>query len=233
VAEPQDRAFPDPPPALRPARRSTLADDVYEPIKALIMDHKIAPDARVNIDALARQLDVSATPVREALAQLEREGLVRSHPQRGFIVFVPTVADLRQHYEIRIALEELAAAKAAEAFDSRCARPLAALLDEMATGPPAERYLELNQRFHSDLYAQARRAQLLEIITGLRDASRAYLHIYRAAEDFPVALLDAEHRAILTACEDRDPPAAAAATRAHLQRTVDQVTARLEARGDR
>lgn len=143
------------------------------------------------------------------------------------------MADLRQHYEIRIALEELAAAKAAEVFAPKYAPPLVALLDEMRTGPPAARYLELNQRFHHDLYACARRAQLLAMIAGLRDASRAYLHIYRAADDFPVALLDAEHRAILTACEDRDPMAAAAATRAHLQRTVDYVTARLEARAER
>lgn len=207
----------------------TVAGAVAARLRDAIVAGELAAGAKLRQVELAKRFGVSTTPVREALAQLEREGLVRSHPQRGFIVFVPTVADLRQHYEIRIALEELAAAKAAEAFDSRCTPALAALLDEMATGPPVERYLELNQRFHSDLYAQARRTTLLAMITGLRDASRAYLHIYRAAEDFPVALLDAEHRAILAACEDRDPPAAVAATRSHLQHTVDRVTARLEA----
>ena len=207
----------------------TVAGAVAARLREAIVAGDLAPAAKLRQVELAKRFGVSTTPVREALAQLEREGLVRSHPQRGFVVSVPTVADLRRHYEIRIALEELAAAKAAEAFDSRCALPLAALLDEMGTGPPAERYLELNQRFHSDLYAHAGRAQLLAMITGLRDASRAYLHIYRASKDFPVALLDAEHRAILAACEDRDPAAAAAATRAHLQHTVDRVTARLEA----
>jgi DNA-binding GntR family transcriptional regulator len=221
--------IPAPPPRTAAPVARTVAGAVAARLRDAIVAGELVAGAKLRQVELAKRFGVSTTPVREALAQLEREGLVRSHPQRGFIVFVPTVADLRQHYEIRIALEELAAAKAAEAFDSCCAPALAALLDEMGTGPPAERYLELNQRFHSDLYAQARRANLLAMITGLRDASRAYLHIYRAAEDFPVALLDAEHRAIFAACEDRDPPAAAAATRAHLQHTVDRVTARLEA----
>jgi len=219
-------------PTVTPAARvpPTVAGAVAARLREAIVSGELAAGEKLRQVQLATRFGVSTTPVREALAQLEREGLVRSHPQRGFVVFVPTVADLRRHYEIRIALEELAAAKAAEAFRSRYAPPLVALLDEMRTGPPAARYLELNQRFHSELYAHADRAQLLEMITGLRDASRAYLHIYRASQDFPVALLDAEHRAILRACEDQDPPAAAAATRAHLQRTVDHVTGRLGAR---
>jgi DNA-binding GntR family transcriptional regulator len=220
------------PPTASPAARvsPTVAGAVAARLRDAIVTGELAAGAKLRQVQLAARFGVSTTPVREALAQLEREGLVRSSPQRGFVVFIPSVADLRRHYEIRIALEELAAAKAAEAFEPRHAPPLAALLDEMSTGPPAGRYLELNQRFHSELYALADRAQLLEMITGLRDASRAYLHIYRAAADFPVALLDAEHRAILRACHERDPPAAAAATRAHLQRTVDRVTARLDAR---
>ena len=60
-------------------------------------------------------------------------------------MFLPSVDDLREHYEIRIALEELAAGKAAERFEPDWAAPLEALLEEMRTGPPAEAYLELNR----------------------------------------------------------------------------------------
>ena len=67
---------------------------------------------------IASALGVSTTPVREALATLQREGLVRLHPQRGAVVFLPSVDDLREHYEIRAALEALAAAKAAERFQA-------------------------------------------------------------------------------------------------------------------
>ncbi|NUS84410.1 MAG: GntR family transcriptional regulator, partial [Streptomyces sp.] len=57
-------------------RQDALTDRVYESVKAMIMDHEIAPGARVSIEGLARQLNVSATPVREALARLESERLV-------------------------------------------------------------------------------------------------------------------------------------------------------------
>ena len=57
-------------PVKRAPRRSVLSDEIYEMIKGMIFDHEIAPGSRVNIDALAVQLDVSQTPVREALARL-------------------------------------------------------------------------------------------------------------------------------------------------------------------
>ncbi len=55
----------------RRLRRHVLSDETYEAIKAMVMNHEISPGARVNIDALAQHLEVSQTPVREALARLE------------------------------------------------------------------------------------------------------------------------------------------------------------------
>ena len=207
----------------------TVAGLVAERLRAEIVAGERAPGSRLPQVEIARRLGVSTTPVREALAMLEREGLVRLHPQRGAVVFVPTVADLREHYEIRAALEALAASRTAEVFEPEWAAPLERLLDEMRTGPPAARYLALNQRFHTTLYEHCGRHKLVDMIATLRDASSAYLHIYRAAADFPVKRLDAEHRAMLAACVARDPAAAAAATREHLERTVEHVAGRLEA----
>ena len=102
------------------------------------------------------------------------------------------------------------------------------MLDEMAAGPGVERYLELNLRFHSELYALAGRPRLVEMIETLRDASSAYLHIY-ATDDFPSDRLDTEHREILAACRARDSQRAAAAVRRHLSHTVEHVAAKLEA----
>jgi DNA-binding GntR family transcriptional regulator len=101
------------------------------------------------------------------------------------------------------------------------------MLDEMAAGPGVERYLELNLRFHSELYELAGRPRLVEMIETLRDASSAYLHIY-ATRDFPSERLDAEHREILAACRERQPRRAAEAVRHHLRQTVEHVARRLE-----
>lgn len=209
-----------------PAPR-TVAGQVAEHLKTEILAGRRAPGEKLRQVEIARSLGVSTTPVREALATLQREGLVRLHPQRGAVVFLPSVDDLREHYEIRAALESLAAAKAAECFQKDWAPPLQTLIEEMWAGPPARLYITLNQRFHTTLYEHSGRAQLVAMIAALRDASSAYLHIYRAQDDFPAARLDLEHRAILAACIARDPDRAAAATRVHLENTVEHVAARL------
>src|SRR5438046_10671229 len=83
-ALPPSRATsPSRPAGTRLPQRQVLADDVYEAVKALVMDHVIAPGARVSIDGLARELGVSQTPIREALARLEPDGLVTKAPLRG------------------------------------------------------------------------------------------------------------------------------------------------------
>jgi DNA-binding GntR family transcriptional regulator len=205
----------------------TVAGQVAEHLKAEILAGTRAPGSRLRQVEIAKALGVSTTPVREALAALQREGLVRAHPQRGAVVFLPSLDDLNEHYEIRAALEALAAAKAAERFEREWAAPLEALLDEMRDGPPAERCIALNQTFHTTLYEHSHRPQLVEMIAALRDASSAYLHIYRAQRDFPAIRLDAEHRLILQACVDRDPEAAAHATREHLHNTVEHIASRL------
>src|SRR3954469_14653202 len=205
----------------------TVAGLVAERLRAQIVAGELPAGTKLRQVEIARRFDVSTTPVREALAALQREGLVRLHPQRGAVVFLPSVEDLREHYEIRAALEALAVAEDAQAVEAAWARPLVTLLDEMRDGPQATRYIALNQRFHTTLYAHCGRPKLVEMIAGLRDASSSYLHIYRAAEDFPVARLDAEHREILAACVARDPERAAAATRAHLHHTVEHVAGRL------
>ena len=200
---------------------------VRDALREAIVRGDLKSGVRLIQNELAEQYGVSTTPVREALATLQRQGLVQHHPQRGAVVFLPTVDDLRHHYEIRAALEALAAAKAAERFEAAWAPPLAALLDEMGEDVPAATYIALNQRFHTTLYEHSARTQLVAMIAALRDASSAYLHIYRAAEDFPAARLDSEHRAILAACVARDPQRAAAATREHLENTVEHVASKL------
>jgi DNA-binding GntR family transcriptional regulator len=205
----------------------TIAGQVAERLKAEILAGERPAGSRLRQVEIAQAYGVSTTPVREALATLQRQGLVQHHAQRGAVVFLPSVDDLRHHYEIRAALEALAAAKAAEHFQAGWAPPLAAMLDEMREAPPAVRYLQLNQAFHTTLYEHSGRPQLAAMIAALRDASSAYLHIYRAQDDFPVARLDAEHREILSACVARDPQRAAAAIREHLENTVEHVAAEL------
>jgi len=207
---------------------STVAQRVAEGLRQDIIRGVYPVGSKLRQGEIARQFGVSTTPVREALVILQGDGLVRLDPQRGAFVFMPSAADLSQHYEIRIALEALAVGKAAERFLPEWAPSLEAYLDELQTQPNAERSAELNQRFHVEIYQRSGRQQLVDLVKSLRYASSAYMYIYRLAPGYPNEHLDSEHRRILAACVARDPQEAAAATRDHLGRTVDRVTTWLE-----
>src|SRR5690349_25023786 len=95
---------------IRPLKRSTLGEDVYAALHTLIMEHTLAPGDRLNIDALARQLAVSPTPVRESLARLESDGLVRKRPLAGYAVSPRLTRDeFTEMFDMRLLLEPAAA----------------------------------------------------------------------------------------------------------------------------
>jgi DNA-binding GntR family transcriptional regulator len=189
----------------------------------------LAPGARVRQRDVAGRFGVSTTPVREALATLECEGLIRVEPHRGATVFSPSEADLRDHYDVRIALEALAVRRAAAVFISADAARLQSLLDEMRQVCDPAVYVALNQRFHSELYELGGNVQLSMLIATLRDRDRAYLYLY-AVREVPNERLDREHQVILDACVRGDADAAEAALRAHLGASVEHVSRLLRER---
>ena len=206
----------------------TIAGQVAERLKAEILAGEREPGSRLRQVEIAQRLGVSTTPVREALAMLQREGLVQLEAQRGAVVFLPSVRDLREHYEIRAALEALAAAKAAERFEPEWAAPLEAVLDEMRDGPPAERYIALNQHFHTTLYEHsgapaaggddrgaARRVERLPAHLPRAGRLPGRAPRRRASRD-PGGLRGTQSR-----------PRPPIATRRHLENTVEHVAARL------
>jgi DNA-binding GntR family transcriptional regulator len=211
-----------------PAAR-TIAQAIAAALRADIAAGSLRAGDRLLQAELARRFDVSTTPVREAFAILQHEGLVRLHPQRGATVFVPSVEELHEHYEIRAALEALAAEKAALNFTAADAPPLREILEAMRSCADADQYIELNHRFHMSLYKLSGRERLVDLINNLRGASGAYLQIH-AAEGVPSDRLDREHAEILAACEARDPERAASATRQHLAQTLEHVTQDLRKR---
>jgi DNA-binding GntR family transcriptional regulator len=212
---------------MRPLRRLTLTDDVYEAVKSLIMDHRIAPGERVTIDALARELAVSPTPIREALARLESDGLVRKRPMAGYSTTpLLTRAEFEELFDMRLLLECPAAARAA-------ARRAAADLDVEALAGEAD----LPDRLSGDGYAghAAFTAQDALFHERIAEASgnallhatfvrlHAHLHLHRL--HFPTAHLGTsgqEHRRIVAAIAAGSPDTAADAMRRHLEAARDR-----------
>ncbi|MFE9356264.1 GntR family transcriptional regulator [Streptomyces olivaceoviridis] len=93
--------------------RTSVRESVFQALMALLMDHALKPGAKLSIDGLARELGVSQTPVREALARCESEGLVVHRPDVGYLA-APLLdqAGLNDLYDIRLLLEPTAAERA-------------------------------------------------------------------------------------------------------------------------
>ncbi|HCT76328.1 MAG TPA: GntR family transcriptional regulator [Micromonosporaceae bacterium] len=209
-------------------RRSTLGDDVYDALTTLIMEHTLAPGDRVNIDALARQLEVSATPVREALARLESDGLVRKRALAGYTVSpLLTRSEFMDMFDMRLVLEGAAARWAAERADDALK---AKITDEAArTKAPAgdgndgwsshAAFTKLDAQFH-DLIADAAGNPLLRDSVG---RLHAHLHIHRLFFPHGKAGSTAqEHQKIAAAIKAGKPERAEAAMREHLTRAKER-----------
>ncbi len=200
-------------------RRPALADDVYEAVKAMLMDHDVPPGERVSIDGVARQLGVSPTPVREALARLESEGLATKEALKGYrsapLLTPEQLADLQR---FRLLLEPWAARRAAERIDETAARALRA---EMATarvpsGSDYEGYKNLtahDRRLHTMVAAMSGSTQVQRAF----ERTHCHLHIFRLYfERTTGADTIAEHRRLVDAIVSGSGDDAEAAMRDHL-----------------
>ena len=112
-------------------RRKTTAETVSELIRSEIQRGVLQPGTRLRQNDVAARFGVSTTPVREAFALLQADGLVRIDPHRGAIVFHPTAEDLTESYEIRGALEVLAITKAMPNLTPELLGDMQSVIDEM------------------------------------------------------------------------------------------------------
>ncbi|MEV7239005.1 GntR family transcriptional regulator [Streptomyces sp. NPDC051020] len=214
--------------------RQVLSDSVYEDIKAMVMDHQIAPGARVGIEALARMLKVSPTPVREALARLEADGLVVKRSLSGYrATELLTRQGVEELFEMRLLLEPRAAALAAGHAEEAQLDAIESILEDMqshpgAAGPYAayRDFAALDQRLHDAVAEAAHRPLLAEAVERLH----SHLHIFRlsglqGAREPTLA----EHERVVRAILRRRADRAAEAMSDHLTRSLERQRGRFDA----
>lgn len=198
-----------------------LSDDVYERLKALVMDGVVEPGTRMNIDALARELGVSQTPIREALPRLESDGLVLKEPLRGYRV--SSRLDRRQFedlFEFRLHLEPWAAARAAERAENEDVTALRDELDSLQQVPESGEYDDYkafaghDQRFHDLVLAAAGNETARQAFA----RTHCHLHLFRLYYGTGIGVpAYREHRRIAAAIRRHDPQQAADLMRAHIE----------------
>ena len=198
-------------------------------MRELIRSGELPPGTHLRQDEIAARFGVSSTPVREAFLALEREGLVRRHPHRGVVVFMPSVEELSELYEIRAQLEPLATEIAAKKLSEDDLAALERIVTEMRTARP-KRFVELNDEFHTRIYAAADRPRLGELIDGLRDPAANYISMNLDLYDRRYRdEVQAEHDAVLDALQSRAAKRAARAMREHLEHSGKHIVSLIEA----
>jgi len=214
----------DEPSASTAIKASSLATQVYETLRRRITEGRLPEDEPLVIASLVRELGVSQTPVREALARLHAEGLAAFAENLGYRVATrPSDADYRNWMEARLLLEVnslRAAAAAAAATDERIAR-LCAVNAEIAAadfGSSFEgirRFAELNAAFHRELILMGGNPFLVGAYDQIwLGAQFSRIHFKRGVTD--QRRIAREHQAIIDALRARDVDRACEAMRSHI-----------------
>lgn len=213
-----------------PLSRSSLADGAYADIRARILDGRIPPGARVTVRPIADRLGLSATPIKAALVKLEREGLIASQLHRGF--FVPDVGatDMREIYQLREALDAMAAALAAdgEHADTK-ADELARLCDEQELGlgrGDIDAYRKVDVDFHRALWSVSGNSRIVRAGEPLLD-QMLLSNALSARQPGRGAQSIGEHRGIVEAIRRGDVEGAAARARDHIRQSHQSFVAAL------
>ena len=216
-----------------PQDRRTIAEQVAERLRALILKGTLPPGTPLRVNPLAERLGLSAMPVRDALRLLEVEQLVESEPRRGAYVSALSIEDIEEVYAMRAALEGICARRATELATRSDMADLQTLYDalEMASrDDDVDAFIAADRAFHDHLYGLSDRVRTMRTLAVLHTRSRRYVpYAYRDWGPLDVAL--AEHRLILDAVKAGDALEVRRLTHEHLDEAAERLMAAVRSEG--
>jgi DNA-binding GntR family transcriptional regulator len=210
--------------------RKTAHEFVREVLRRAILSGELAGSTRLVQAELAATLEVSTTPVREALRDLASEGLIRFDPHRGAVVEELSNEEVAEIYAIREVLEPLALRQAVPRISDATLTRLRSLHRRMLDEPQAADWVDSNRAFHMLIYESAASPRLAGIIRGLQDASVMY--IGASLNEVPGLREHAneDHAEILSALERRDVEAVTSSVLKHLKLSMTAMNERTAVR---
>ena len=198
------------------------SERIYQELKQAILSGEIAPSTVLSQNELARQYDVSRSPVRDALRLLEQEGLVQLVPKVGALVKADDFSDAVDVTEIRSVLEGYVARRLAYSVTYEDVKELRDSLDmvkEAVETKNIEAFYHRERAHHDKLVSMVRNKRLIRVLESLVDplCNRAYAAYVRRSPEAARVMYE-EHLAILAAIEEGDGSRAEALMRKHIQR---------------
>ncbi|HEV8615933.1 MAG TPA: GntR family transcriptional regulator [Methylomirabilota bacterium] len=205
--------------------RQYLASTVYAALRRAILEREFDPGEPLTEHELCRRFKVSRTPVREALAKLERDQLVRVVPKKGAFVRTISHDQIREAYQVREALEALAVRLAAPRLERAELEDFARRFRELKARGAAVRYTDvrpLGEEFHRFLLKRADNGTLLTILEQIREQISSVWTMSILAPRRVQGLVR-EHLAIIDALERDDAPRAERLMVEHVRRVREAI----------
>ncbi len=212
---------------LVPPHKRNLAGDIVNRLRDAIYNGQLAPNERLREEVLASVLGLSRGPVREALAQLEREGLVIRQPNRSATVARLSLDDVEEVYSLRLALEQLAAKQAIQHGETRYFDEMQKVVNDMGEcvvrGITTQEAATLDTRFHELIYEASQHKRLLNIWSTLRPQIYIFLLSRNVANpDFGQYLVPG-HQRLLDLLRSHDEAGALTALQDHLRVAYERI----------
>lgn len=213
----------------------TLSELAYQSIKAQILACRIRPGEKINIDHYSVSLGVSTTPVREALAKLQQEGLVQYIPRAGWCIPRISKQEFHKLQEVKALLEITLADRALPFIKPQDIPQMILLNNQMkelfpnadSTQPDLEKLLEANDRFHMYIFNFYNNDIMIEILQQTWNNLRYARLLWISSEEFLTQFYD-EHVAIIDAIKNNDRLALHSAIEKHLHCGLEYMEACLE-----
>ena len=215
-------------------RSQSLRQQVYQALKQIILKGDLASGDRVVETKLAQQLQVSRTPIREAIGQLKREQLIVSKDNGGFKVATLSVKDAIQLYDCRIALEQLSVEGACEQITSKQLKQLEKLvlvaeklIESQSNKSDSKKLLEIDYKFHHLIAESSNNQWLLSLLEQVFD-KMALLRVQTTKHNPNVLEIRLEHREVYQAIALKKPDLARSTIKEHLTASKARVVEEME-----
>ncbi len=200
-------------------QQKTKRDIAYEEIKKLILSGKLSNDMSISENVLANILGMSRTPVRDAIRRLEMDGFVRIISSQGIVIREVSINEVKEIYDMRIALEEFVVRELADGLSGEDFRNLEAILkkqEEACKKMDAIAFHEEDRNFHDYLMRVYGNSMITDFIARLRDRI-AGINIDMLKVPENMVTFYGEHKKILEALRKGDGEAAAKEMDEHLK----------------
>jgi DNA-binding GntR family transcriptional regulator len=202
---------------------------VVRELRSAILGGELRPGERIPEAAVAERFGTSRLPVRDALRELQRQGLVTLESKRGARVLALGQEELAEIFLLRERLEPALVAAAATRLPEAALEELKEIATEMeaiAEGADTKAWMELDRRFHMTTYSHASLPRVLRLVESYWDIATQYYSARRSpAHPVSFALSHLEHRLLLAALADRRASDAEQIVRLHIRRTFRSIAA--------